>query len=43
MTPEAYYDNLVIGGGYGGLVAAALLAKAGKKTLLLEAHTVPAG
>jgi len=37
------YDNIVIGAGYGGLTASALLAKAGEKVLLLEAHTVPGG
>ncbi len=37
------YDNIVIGAGYGGLVAAALLAKGGQKVLLLESHTVPGG
>lgn len=37
------YDAIVIGGGLGGLTAAATLAKAGKKTLLLEKHTVVGG
>ena len=30
------YDAIIIGGGIGGLAAAAILAKAGKKTLLVE-------
>jgi flavin-dependent dehydrogenase len=30
------YDVIVIGGGLGGLTAAALLAQAGRKTLLIE-------
>jgi prolycopene isomerase len=32
------YDAIVIGGGFGGLAAAALLARAGKSVLLLERH-----
>lgn len=32
------YDVIVIGGGIGGLTAAALLAKAGRQVLLLEQH-----
>ncbi len=37
------YDFIVIGSGYGGLSAAALLAKEGYKVLILEAHTEVAG
>jgi phytoene desaturase len=32
------YDAIVIGGGFGGLSAAALLARAGRSVLLLERH-----
>src|ERR671931_795297 len=37
------YDAIVIGGGHNGLVAAAYLAKAGKKTLVLEARPLVGG
>jgi len=37
------YDVVVIGGGLGGLTAGALLAKEGKKVLLLERHYRPGG
>jgi prolycopene isomerase len=37
------YDVVVIGAGNGGLTAAATLAKAGYKTLVLERHNLPGG
>ena len=36
-------DDLVIGTGMGGLTIGALLARAGRRVLLLEAHDVPGG
>ncbi len=36
-------DIIIIGGGLGGLTAGARLAKAGKRVLLLEQHSVPGG
>jgi phytoene dehydrogenase-like protein len=40
---EENYDVVVIGAGNGGLIAAATLAKSGKKVLLLEQHNLPGG
>lgn len=37
------YDAIIIGGGLGGLSAGAILARKGKKVLLLEQHYVPGG
>ena len=37
------YDAIIIGGGHNGLTAAAYLAKAGKKTLVLEKRHVLGG
>ncbi|MBK6287224.1 MAG: NAD(P)/FAD-dependent oxidoreductase [Gammaproteobacteria bacterium] len=41
MTSQ--YDIVIIGAGHNGLVAAAYLARAGKKVLLLERRAVPGG
>ena len=43
MTGRTERDVVVIGAGVGGLVAAGLLAKAGRDVLLLEAHATPGG
>ncbi len=37
------HDAIIIGSGLGGLVAAAKLAKEGKKVLVVEQHSVPGG
>lgn len=37
------YDDLIIGSGMGGLTVAALLANAGRRVLVLEAHDSPGG
>ncbi|MBY0414027.1 MAG: NAD(P)-binding protein, partial [Bdellovibrionales bacterium] len=37
------WDAIVIGSGVGGMTSATLLAKAGKKVLMLERHYVPGG
>ena len=37
------YDVIVVGAGNAGLTAAATMAKAGKKTLLIEKHNLPGG
>ena len=39
----ASYDTIVIGAGHNGLVAAAYLAKAGRKVLVVEARNVLGG
>ncbi len=42
-SQEEHYDIIVVGSGMGGLSAAALLAKAGKKVLVVERHDRPGG
>ena len=37
------YDTIIIGAGHNGLVAAAYLAKQGKKVLVLERRTIVGG
>ena len=41
--PEGRYDEILIGSGIGSLVAAALLAKQGRRCLVLERHYTPGG
>src|SRR3989449_371067 len=41
--PSVDYDSIILGGGHNGLVAAAYLARAGLKTLLLERRDVLGG
>jgi phytoene dehydrogenase-like protein len=40
---EATYDAVIVGAGHNGLVAAAYLAKAGLRTVVLERRDVPGG
>src|SRR4051794_25632705 len=41
--PRGAFDAIVIGSGIGGLSAAALLSRAGKRVLVLERHYVVGG
>ena len=41
--PDDHWDYIVIGTGMGGMTTAALLAKLGKRVLMLEQHYVPGG
>lgn len=43
MTQRTAWEAVVVGAGVGGLVAAGLLARAGRKVLLLEAHETVGG
>ncbi len=42
-TVDGKYDVIIIGSGISGLTAGALLAKAGRKVLILERHYTPGG
>ena len=43
MTIASSYDAVVVGGGHNGLTAAAYLARAGRKVLVLERRHVVGG
>jgi len=43
VSGDARYDAIVIGGGHNGLVTAAYLARAGRKTLVLEKRPIVGG
>ncbi len=43
MSAEASYDDLIIGTGMAGLTVGALLARQGRRVLMLEAHDQPGG
>ena len=43
MSKLSKYDAIIVGGGHNGLTAAAYLAKAGKKVLVLERRYVLGG
>ncbi len=42
-TVDERYDAIILGAGVGGLTSAALLARQGKKVLVLDQHYVPGG
>ena len=41
--PDGSFDYIVIGSGMGGMTAAALLSKLGKRVLVIEQHVIPGG
>ena len=42
-VPDGDWDYIVIGSGMGGMVCAAMLARMGRRVLVLEQHYVPGG
>ena len=42
-VPDGPWDAIVIGTGIGGMTTAAILAKVGRRVLVLEQHTIPGG
>lgn len=42
-SPDGPWDYIVVGSGMGGMTAAAMLSKLGRRVLLLEQHYVPGG
>ncbi len=43
MTKRTSWDAVIVGAGVGSFVAAGLLARSGRRALLLEAHETPGG
>ncbi len=41
--PDQTWDYVVIGSGIGGMAAAAMLSKMGRRVLVLEQHNIPGG
>jgi all-trans-retinol 13,14-reductase len=41
--PQGSFDYIVIGSGMGGMTAAALLSKMGRRVLVVEQHVIPGG